>query len=39
MLLEIVVAVMVSSAFLGEALPPIGIAGGALIGLAIFLVA
>jgi len=39
MLLEIVVAIMVSSAFLGEALPPVGIAGGALIGLAILLVA
>ncbi|HRR55030.1 MAG TPA: EamA family transporter, partial [Candidatus Methanomethylicus sp.] len=39
MLLEIVVAILVSSAFLGEALPPVGMAGGALIGLAIFLVA
>jgi len=38
MLLEIVVATIASSAFLGEALSPIGMAGGVLIGFAILLV-
>lgn len=38
MLLEIVMATIASSAFLGEALSPIGVLGGALVGLAILLV-
>lgn len=38
MLLEIVVAVIISAALLGETLPPIGMLGGAIIALAIFMV-
>jgi drug/metabolite transporter (DMT)-like permease len=38
MLFEIIVAIAVSFAFLGETIAPVGIAGGVLIGLSIVLV-